>query len=302
MWREAIRAVRELRPRAFLFENVRGLLRPAFADYLQFIRLQLAWPDVTRRGGAWRDARAALRQHAHRALPDYHVIVQGINAADYGAPQKRHRAIILGVRADVAPEVRFPRPTHSRDALIWSQRISGEYWDRHSISRRSRPAMTVADAFVLARLKQQEHRPEELSWMTVRDALGDLPRPRLHAEVIPNHVLHPGARTYPRHTGSVWDEPAKAIKAGDHGVPGGENMIVLRDGAVRYFTLREMARLQGFPDTFVIHGSWRAPIRQLGNAVPVQVGRAFASALGRVMDSSDSIVESRRPRGRTAAA
>ena len=38
MWPEAIRAVRELRPRAFLFENVRGLARPAFADYLAWIK------------------------------------------------------------------------------------------------------------------------------------------------------------------------------------------------------------------------------------------------------------------------
>ena len=45
MWPEALRAVKEARPRAFLFENVRGLLRPAFASYLEFLQLSLAYPD-----------------------------------------------------------------------------------------------------------------------------------------------------------------------------------------------------------------------------------------------------------------
>ena len=49
------------------------------------------------------------------------------------------------------------------------------------------------------------------------------------------------------HTGSALDEPAKTLKAGDHGVPGGENMLMLPDGTVRYFTVRESARLQTFP-------------------------------------------------------
>ena len=44
MFPEAIRAVRELAPTAFIFENVRGLLRPAFADYVEFIKLQLEYP------------------------------------------------------------------------------------------------------------------------------------------------------------------------------------------------------------------------------------------------------------------
>src|SRR6185503_11501259 len=94
MWPEAIRAVDALRPRAFLFENVRGLLRPAFTDYLNFIRLQLAWPELAGSSRGWREELRKLRRHEKSgAQPSYHVVIQGINAADYGAPQKRHRAI-----------------------------------------------------------------------------------------------------------------------------------------------------------------------------------------------------------------
>src|SRR5205085_6856541 len=49
MFPEAVRAVRELAPRAFIFENVRGLLRPSFAKYFEYIWLQLTYPEITRR-------------------------------------------------------------------------------------------------------------------------------------------------------------------------------------------------------------------------------------------------------------
>ncbi len=73
------------------------------------------------------------------------------------------------------------------------------------------------------------------------------------------------------------------MKAGDHGVPGGENMLAGRSGQVRYFTVREMARLQGFPDDFVFQGSWKAATRQLGNAVPTTVGELMARAVAKII-------------------
>jgi len=100
---------------------------------------------------------------------------------------------------------------------------------------------------------------------------------------IPNHVFNPGARPYAGHTGSPIDEPAKTLKAGDHVVPGGENMMLLPSGEVRYFTVRESARLQEFPDDFVFYGSWTESMRQIGNAVPVTlaeiVGKSIAGTL-----------------------
>jgi DNA (cytosine-5)-methyltransferase 1 len=75
------------------------------------------------------------------------------------------------------------------------------------------------------------------------------------------------------------DLPAKTLKAGDHGVPGGENMLVTPSGETRYFTVRESARLQTFPDTYVLHGSWTEAMRQLGNAVPVLLARLLAASV-----------------------
>ena len=75
------------------------------------------------------------------------------------------------------------------------------------------------------------------------------------------------------------DEPAKTLKAGDHGVPGGENMMLLPDGSYRYFTVRETARLQTFPDEYVFQGSWSESMRQLRNAVPVDLAAIVAKSV-----------------------
>jgi DNA (cytosine-5)-methyltransferase 1 len=121
---------------------------------------------------------------------------------------------------------------------------------------------------------------DKAPWRTVRDAIADLPDPETKAALkVPNHMFQGGARSYPGHTGSPLDLPAKTLKAGDHGVPGGENMLVKANGDVRYFTVRESARIQTFPDGFRFHGSWSETMRQLGNAVPVLLAQRVASSV-----------------------
>ena len=125
-------------------------------------------------------------------------------------------------------------------------------------------------------------KPQGIAWRTVRDAIADLPDPELSpdtASSFHDHRFQPGARSYSGHTGSPLDEPAKTLKAGVHGVPGGENMLRRADGSIRYFTVRESARLQTFPDDMVFHGSWSETMRQLGNAVPCQLARIVASGV-----------------------
>lgn len=112
-----------------------------------------------------------------------------------------------------------------------------------------------------------------------------------------NHVFNPGARSYPGHTGSPLDEPGKTLKAGDHGVPGGENMLLRPDGSVRYFTVREAARLQTFPDDYVFRGSWTETMRQLGNAVPVRLAEVIAGSVAATLRAA----EGTGLRGRMAA-
>lgn len=304
MWPEAVRAVRELAPRAFVFENVRGLMRPVFAPYLHYIEMQLRIPElVPGVDEPWQHHAARLKQELHdnslrgQGLA-YRVSVHAVDAADYGTAQKRRRIIIVGFREDVPVDWIAPEPTHSRAALLWDQWVSGDYFERHGLTQRTRPVMPESFQSAIDRL-QNSTRPASHAWRTVRDVIGDLPTPAKTRVTIANHRFQPGARAYPGHTGSRFDEPAKALKAGDHGVPGGENMLAHPNGAVRYFSVREAARLQGFPDAFIFPEtvSWTESMRQLGNAVPTPLATIFGTAIARALPP---LVEQCRQR-RTAA-
>ncbi|MFD6125740.1 DNA cytosine methyltransferase, partial [Streptomyces hydrogenans] len=101
----------------------------------------------------------------------------------------------------------------------------------------------------------------------------------------------PGARIYKGHTPNELDRPAKTVKAGVHGVPGGESVMLLDkrvpdasspEGwtyAHRYMTVRETARVMTFPDEWHGSGPRGEQMRQLGNAVPVVLGEFFAKAV-----------------------
>lgn len=279
MWPEAVRAVREIRPRAFIFENVKGLTRETFSTYLGYILLQLQYPSMERDGDeGWQDHRDRLqRHHTSGGRIEYRVVHQLVNAANFGVAQKRERVVFVGFAEGIVADWCFPRETHSLDALLYSQFKTSKYWDHHRVAKKNR----VINERFKARGETLKEKPAEMPWRTVRDVLVGLPEPRLDggASDFLNHRLQPGARSYVGHTGSSLDEPAKTLKAGVHGVPGGENMLRRADGSVRYFTIRESARLQAFPDNYVLHGAWSEAMRQLGNAVPVTLGEVVARSV-----------------------
>jgi len=290
MFPEVFRAVRELRPKAILIENVKGLLRESFAKYFEYIYLQLTYPEIIHRDGeTWQHHLSRLeRQHTVGAVSglSYRVVFRLVNAADYGVPQRRERVIIVGIRGDLHLEWSFPATTHSLDALLWEQWVTGEYWDRHGVPTQARPEPSSR---ITARVRRLCERPTGSPWLTVRDALAELPEPTIrNSRSVLNHRVNPGARPYIGHSGSPLDEPAKTLKAGDHGVPGGENMLLLPSGRVRYFTLREAARLQTFPDDYYFPSSWSESMRQLGNAVPVRLGQVMAREMGARLSSLET--------------
>lgn len=285
MFPAATEVIRELQPRAFILENVRGLTRSAFSNYFSYIQLRLAHPlMVARTGETWADHYARLQaEHTsgHNEDLEYQLVPTLVNAADYGVPQQRHRVFLVGFRADQEAEWSFPAPTHSYDALLHDQWVTGAYWERHKVPVSKRPLLSDRESRRVEKLKEiPQAELDARPWRTVRDALEDLPEPTVRGSRDHlNHVLQPGAKAYPGHTGSPLDLPAKALKAGGHGVPGGENMLRRVDGTVRYFTIRESARLQTFPDRYELHGAWGEAMRQLGNAVPVKLAQIVAGSV-----------------------
>ncbi|HEV7981008.1 DNA cytosine methyltransferase [Amycolatopsis sp.] len=316
MFPQMFRAVRQIQPKAVICENVRGLLRPSFKSYFEYIERELRLPFEERDpDSTWQEhdeiIRLKLEKKSGRPEKRYDVVVTKVNAADYGVPQIRNRIIIVGFRADLGIDLdefkRSVTPRYSETALIRSM-INGDYWDRHS---------DVPDhvrKLVLARLPRQIPADDsKLPWRTLRDAIkgigeevGSLPavpwdkldRKEHYLGGFTDHIGWPDARIYDGHTPNELDRPAKTVKAGVHGVPGGES-VMLTDERVRdsgnpdgwrylhrYMTVRETARVMTFPDDWKLEGPRGEKMRQLGNAVPVVLGEVFANAVAELLEKA----------------
>ncbi|MEL7359430.1 MAG: DNA cytosine methyltransferase [Cyanobacteria bacterium J06560_6] len=285
MFPYACKAISSCVPKAFVFENVKGLLRKSFASYFEYVLLRLTYPDVAiKHQEDWEDHLERLEKlHTSGGYDGikYNVVFRLVDAADYGIPQRRERVFIVGIREDLNIEWAFPQKTHSLEALLWSQFVTGDYWERHCTEPPGIESLDKQSQRRIEKLKQQPalFPPSLQPWKTVRDQVGDLPSPDETGSFHPEHTLRQGAKSYPGHTGSYIDMPSKALKAGDHGVPGGENMIRYRDGRIRYYTTFEAKRIQTFPSNYRILGSWTEAMRQIGNAVPVELGQKITDSL-----------------------
>ncbi len=93
MWSEFIRAVNIIKPKSFIAENVLGLLNPKFRSFVQ--------------------------EQILDKLPDYHILMFELNAADFGVPQIRRRVFFVGFRtlADFK-HFKIPQPTHISSELV----------------------------------------------------------------------------------------------------------------------------------------------------------------------------------------
>ena len=261
------RVLSRMRPKAFLLENVDGLAKAN--ETVEYAKMQLSHPNITSEGDeAQKTHLQKLLQYATTTEPLYTVHLVVINAADYGVPQSRKRVFLIGFRTDLTVDWNFPNRNYSRAALLYDQCVTGQYWRRHNIPQPKR--FTPATNTLNRLIECSNTKP----WRTIRDAIVEMPIPA-RGKVGPSgwqwHTAIPRARLYPGHTGSPIDRPSKTIKAGVHGVPGGENILVHPNQTFRYLTLRECATIQTFPKQWLFAGLRASVTRQIGNAVPVEL-------------------------------
>jgi DNA (cytosine-5)-methyltransferase 1 len=243
-----IRMVQEIRPASFIFENVRGIVT--------------ARDHTGQAGGVIRQVYAALESLGYSCRAGL------LNAADYGAFQRRVRCFIIGVRSGTAPE--FPQPTHAQGEL---PQLFAQKWN------------TLGDFLA------HSADPDPANYV--------FPSPALAAELaglMEGTGLKSPGTAEPTRPGGHWGYRQGTFIA-DKSLPartvtGSSSQDWVRwDGKLRRLTLLEVKRLQGFPDEWVLCGNKADAFKQIGNAVPT----VFGQVLGEVLSEYLKTVDGQKP-------
>ena len=254
MWRHYLATLRRVRPAFFVLENV-----PQFLRSSEFA----AFEDETRRGG----------------LLDRYVLEPFVlNSANYGVPQSRRRAVVIGRLRDIGPL--GPPPESSRATLgdafpHWlSPCVTETELPDSTIEFRGQP---VPGAFKIREL-HITRRPTDLSKARFRA----IP-PGGNRTDLPDHLQTPCWRKHK--SGNldvmgrlVWSKPSVTIRT-EFFKP--EKGRYLHPDAHRPITHAEAAFIQGFPESFLWCGNKSSIARQIGNAVPPPLASAIASHIAR---------------------
>lgn len=253
---EFLRLVNALRPRAVLIENVPGMFR--------------------RGGGMFKHAIEGALQKV-----GYRVFTMELNAVNYGVPQRRERVFFVGFAGNVKDFVPPPL-THCVSARSLLSYVSP------GISKivETGKCLTVWDAISdLPPLKPGE--AKEMYESPPKTEYQKLMREgatRLYNHAAPKHpewavkriaATRPGEpiyNTFKQRIRLRWDEPSPTIPAG--GVR--PQWFYAHPEQPRGLTVREVARLQSFPDTYVFYGSMIKQRVLVGDAVPPLLAKAIA--------------------------
>lgn len=248
LFRDFVRMIADIRPRFFVMENVRGLLSAAIRHRPLSNRGQGELHPDERPGSAFRVVLAEFTQLG------YHMVYGLLNAADYGVPQLRERVVIVGSRDHEA--IHLPQPTHSpgtwrtlRDA--WAQLDDPE---------------PVFSPYPESRLRFLRLIPAGGNWRS-------LP-PELQPEALGGAYQSGGGKVgFFRRL--AWDRPSPTVTTS----PAQKATDMCHPELLRPISVREAARIQGFPDDWLFAGSVADQYRQIGNAVPPGLGLAVGRVL-----------------------
>jgi DNA (cytosine-5)-methyltransferase 1 len=275
LFRNFVDVVRELRPRFFVMENVPGVLSAA-VRHRPLAERDPGFPPLDAEEQHGSAIRLILDEL--KAL-DYYVVFGVMNAADYGSAQRRTRLIFLGSRD--GEDLRLPAPTHDK---------VGE--DGRRPWRTLRQALEGLDdpepsfaALSPAAIKVMEHVPAGGNW---RDLPSDIQR----------QALGKAADSWGGRSGFyrrlAWDSPTPALTTN----PISRATMFVHPEEDRPLSVREYARVQGFPDDWTFEGGVRDQYVQIGNAVPLAVSEAIGGELARLISQKKS--SSRKRKGNIA--
>lgn len=260
MFREFLRVVREARPRFFVMENVHGVLSAA-VRHRPLRERGPGYPPLSRDEELGSALKRILKELKNT---DYCVVFDLLNAADFGAPQVRERVFFIGSR-DGGP-VTMPKPTHTKEP------INGKVpWVtlRQGLKglKDPRPAY---NEFPPGKSKYLKHVPEGGNWR-------DLPK-ELQRKAMGGAYKSWGGRVgFFRRL--AWDRPTPALTTR----PVSKATMLCHPTKLRPLSGREYARIQQFPDSWEFAGGIPQQYKQIGNAVPVCLGKAIGESIRKAM-------------------
>lgn len=253
---EFIRVVKEAQPDFFILENVRGLLSAA----IKHRPLRGRGPGCPPLDGD-EELGSAFRSVAERLRNlGYSVVFDVLNAADFGVSQTRHRLVILGSRDGIP--LAMPAPSHNRDGMGRLPRWRTLRDALKGLSENEPEFMQ----FVPSRRRYFKYVPPGGNWRDLPD--------NLKAKALGGAYQSWGGRSgFLRRLS--WDHPSPTLNTN----PDSKATALCHPDELRPLTVKEYARIQGFPDDWQICGGIRSKYRQLGNAVPLRLAEAIGESI-----------------------
>ena len=282
---EYLRLISEIRPQMFVLENVANLVTAAIKHR----------PISERPGKSWNLSSysvgqlglfdgvdgestpltedelsgSAIRHLLTTVIAQlkYQVRFTILDAADYGAPQRRLRFVVIGARDALPPE--FVAPTHGIDKqpFMTVRDAIGDLMD--SPGPGSRYTEETRGYFDLV--------PQGGNWR-------DLPH-EVAVKAMGENSLKAGGGKTGFFRRLHWDRQSPTVT----GKTNRKGSAMCHPSESRPLSVHECARLQGFPDNWHISGSVADRYTQIGNAVPVALGKAIGETLNQPIPISDSM-------------
>ena len=195
----------------------------------------------------------------------YNVVpVQVLKAINYRVPQKRERLILVGVRKDIGTEYKYPKP-HKKIYNLSDALKKGDLYDCKVPKSEG--------------VKYPDYKKEVLDLIPPRGYWRDLPI-ELQKEYMGKSFYLGGGKTgMARRIG--WDEPSLTLTCS----PAQKQTERCHPDETRPFTVREYARIQTFPDKWKFAGSVSQQYKQIGNAVPCNLGQEIGFSLVTFLNS-----------------
>lgn len=245
--------VEEIQPKAFLLENVKGLLSAA----LKHRPLEQRGPNHP--ALSEEEARGSALKHLLNHFRSYNITYETINAAEYGVAQKRERVFFIGIRKDLKKQFEFPKKTHDKSNWI-----------------------TVKD--VLQNLEKNNithdhvnYSEERMKYMKMIPEGGgnwrDLPTEHVKVAMGGAYLSGGGKVGFFRRVKA--HEPFPTLLTS----PIQKSTNIGHPFENRPLSIQEYLRIQGFPIDYQIYGTLNDKYKQIGNAVPVQLSEILGKAI-----------------------